>query len=281
MNCEFEQAFFTSATGNAKEGYQLVSASKGLSSPLRDRLTGWGPTHDAMAFADRDSPAISWFTLPGEKNVSWRVLAITRCESAEYSGRGGGCTTTRFVLSPEATWSAFHWDPFRVVDALAVRPEKSSAPNGGNSDEATIVLLCTRSHWCRGDIAAESSRLLGAGLVASIAGAIVGGEHISMTTKSHSESIVRSLVNLLPVAARMKLSFTTGLRPTQQRPLQLHVLPEETANKSPSASRAKERNFVIPSPSFAAPDSGWGRELHSLLDAGRWSAAADLVGAAE
>jgi hypothetical protein len=279
MTCEFEQALFTSTTGGAREGYHLVSASTGLSSSLRDRLTSWGPTHNAMAFTRHDASAISWFTLPGEKNASWRVLAITYCESAEYSGRGGGCTTTRFVLAPDTTWSAFHWDPFRVVDTLTIRPEWFAAPKNGTSEKATISVLSTRTQWCRGDVAAESSHVLGAGLTASIAGALAAGEQISVTANDHAETIVRSIVNLLPPAARKRLSFTTGLRPTQQRPLQLHVLPEEAASKSMSASRANERSFVIPSPSAPAPTSGWGRELYSLLVASRWSAAANLVGA--
>lgn len=292
MICELEQALFTSRRGPAVEGYHLIGASRGVSATLREKLSAWAPTHDALASHPHNGPndgdesepsAISWFTLEDPSSESWSVLALTRYEEGEYSARGGGRTTTRFLLAPSRRWLAFQCDPYRAINALAMHTQWLAWPAEGETELPVVPLLYHASPASRGDIAAQGTHVLGSKLAAAIADTLARGRNVVLTTSDDRDFVAWTLINLLPVPVRQRLSFSTGLEPSRQRPLQLHILSEAAVSRSTyrRGLDGETLSFAVPgvppTEPLLPPDAAWGNRLYPLMTAGHWTDLAELV----
>src|SRR3569623_648025 len=110
-----EQAIFTSVKRTRLDGYQLATASRGITAEISRELTIWGPAHDSLWDMRRDARSVNFFPL----TIGGYCLSITTVAGAEYSGRGGGRIYTQMFVLPPEVLARFANDPFHVLRALA------------------------------------------------------------------------------------------------------------------------------------------------------------------
>jgi len=201
-------------------GYQLASVSPGIEEADARALSQWGPAHDALCAGATTS--VNFHPLPSGAAAVSRTTAA----GAEYSGRGGMRVYTQSLVASAATQKKYGGNAFRiyeaallggrlielnqppaVIDALSL-PGRASAMN-----QPLIAELIQRPEGI-------------AGLV-SILDALLTHDSAVVVNCPRSQRICDGVINLLPPAMRLQVSFTTGLLPAGQRPFRLHVLPAE------------------------------------------------------
>lgn len=225
-----EQAIFTSVRSERLDGYQLAAKSGGVSEDLAKELTAWGPAHDSL-----------WHGHPGATSVNFHGLSDDRfCVSqttlsgAEYSGRGGGRVYTQMVVLPRDGMLKFGSDPFLVLRALvasgrltiydAVPRELTSIPLIGRAGEAAPAWI------------SEIVEKAGAETIAQLSEAVMDEEPVSVITDLPVERLFQALLHQLEPAERLRVPFTTGLKPSSRRAFKLSIVPDD-----PSLVRQSQR----------------------------------------
>jgi hypothetical protein len=237
------QAIFTSVRGKRLDGYQLAARSDEIDDDLARDLQTWGPAHDSLLFPREGIESINFHPLLGGK---WHCLSRTVCSGAEYSGRAGGRVYTQMFLLPEAGLARFANTPFLVLRCLRaagrllvydVVPDKlrslplvgRAAGHEGEAQGATP-----------GDDPPERSlAALHSAIRQSPSVAVLGTNNAR--EKLHVEPWFAALFRRLPVEERIRVSFSTGLKPTLGRPFKLFVAPDDPSQQRQLARQSGVR----------------------------------------
>jgi hypothetical protein len=112
-----EQAIFTSLPRRGRQGYHLVSRSRGLGDSEAQALALWAPSHAALIVDARNRTSVNYHPLPGGRFA----LSRTCAGPAEYSGRGGHQLYTHSLIVDEPVLEAVGFQPFCLYrDAMAM-----------------------------------------------------------------------------------------------------------------------------------------------------------------
>lgn len=203
------------------DGYQLAATSPGISSELAKELTIWGPAHDSLWDTRRNARSVNFFPLAGgDFCLSWTTMA-----GEEYSGRGGGRIYTQMFVVPPALLLRFSNDPFLVLRALAAAGRlivHETVP----ANLPTVPLLGS-SGPPPAALTAQTLEEIGESVFQELVEAVGTSPNVAVLTNGHVERLFQGVLHALPLAERLAVSFTTGLKDSPRRPFRLFVLPND------------------------------------------------------
>jgi hypothetical protein len=215
-----EQALFTSIRGARLDGYQLAAKSDGISTDTEQLLTAWGPAHDSLLDTGPSATSINFH--PAGDDLF--ALSHTRRSGQEYSGRSGGRIVTHYFVFDTETFTRFARNPLKILQALrAAGRVRLSDPL---PTRLTSFPLAGRAS---DDGAGESALQFAAAALDQIAAAVRDERATAIVSPEPAERWLGPVIARLSHDDRLKLSFTTGLRPTACRPFLLCTLPDEPA----------------------------------------------------
>ena len=226
-----EHALFTSVRSARNEGYQLAATSPGVSKDDARALSKWGPAHDSLFDATPNGSSINFHPLPSGRFCVSRSMAA----GAEWSGRGGERIATHMLLVPPETLARFANDPFRLLAAVQVAgrlPAAELAP-----ERLEPFYLPGHAATVDGSLLARLSVDPGRRAVCGLLDAALDAEPLGVIAPVPAERLFAGLLNLLPVACRTELSFTTGLKDTLSRPFDLVAFPGNYDARHPARDR--------------------------------------------
>ncbi len=245
-----EQAIFTSARTGRRDGYQLVAASPGVTEEDARELAHWGPTHDSLLPSAVAAGSVNFHALPSGAFCASKTTA----SGAEYSGRRGKRIYTQCLVVPPDVLARFANNPFRLLEAAAASSTLTV------HREIPRVLkpfqLVGRSSAVDWELLQRLCGELGPGPLAALVGAAVAGTNVGVTGHPRPERYFAGLINLFPIECRTELSFSTGLRHSQQRPFRQIALPSEPFARRRVVSQAKLAVLNLSDPPHL-PSSGW------------------------
>ncbi len=210
---QVQQAIFTSLRSRKSQGYHLVAQSSGLEDQLARRLCTWGPSHASLLSDHPDAESLNFHPLTDD----WFVVSRTVYGGPEYSGRGGLQVFTQFLLLKREQMALYENHPLLVVQTAQLL---------GN-----LRLVTHISHHL--DPIELPERPL-KGCAAQSADRVFLREEVLRSLRYPNRVAVLGLTNPLPVLTqivrdvpreqRLKLSFTTGLKPSIHRDFRLHFV---------------------------------------------------------
>ncbi len=214
---QLEQAIFTSAVTQYAQGYHLVSRSPGIDEQLTQTLTLWGPTHDSLMHPEPSAVSLNCFPAGNDR------IAISRTVywGAEYSDRGGFRTLTSLLVLQRRQLDGYDDCPLRFArTALALGHLRTFQEPG---EQLPTLQLPDGTLVDRRPAPALNGAQ--SGLVAEVLRALRSGRRIAVVGADDPLPLLWQLAEQLTGVERSQLSFTTGLKPSIQRPFQLHFLP--------------------------------------------------------
>ena len=268
---DIQQAVFTSARTERMDGYQLVASSEGVTSDQRDELSAWGPAHDSLLNPQSRLGSVNFHRLAtGDYCLSKTVPA-----GAEYSGRNGPRTYTTFMILTPDQMQRFACQPFRVLDAAIAGGYLRVARR--LSDTLPCVRLRGRASAALTSILEPLSDPQRRRQVLALAEVVCRGKAM-VVAQAGLRPVLDRLCNLLPIACRAELSFSTGLTPSPQRPLQIQPVANSDMPSQTAARQADAALIDLASPDEHVP-SGWWAMVDELLEGEQFSDIVNLLSA--
>ena len=213
-----ERAIFTSARRRHLSGYHLVARSPGVNDQLGQLLSRWSPSHDALLDNDPTSSSLNQFTL-GDG-----LLGLSRsvCGGPEYSGRGGWQTVTISLIYQLSDLAYCGFDTPRLF---------AQALSNGDLRFDPFDYQCNQIHYPRILQAATNTRQAPSGwpaFLADVHATLRQGIPCCVVGIAADQSLafLEQLLQLMTPESRSQFSFSTGLKPSRQRPFQLHLCPK-------------------------------------------------------
>lgn len=211
-----EQAVFTSARTHKVQGYHLVARSPGIDESLARSLTLWCPSHGAIAGPEPDADSLNYHPLEN----GYFALSRTMFGGPEYSARGGLQVVTRaLVLRPDQL-DGYDHNPLTFAQHLiALGHLRFDATAPADLEPLDVPRRC---------VATAEPSSSGAGWSGLL------GELMRITSSNGRSCVVglddpllvlSSVILRTPPRRRTEITFTTGLKPSKHRPVQLQFLP--------------------------------------------------------
>lgn len=216
-----EHAVFTSAQSQKGDGYHLVARSAGITDADARELTAWGPSHDALAQQKVVAKSINFFRLSSGQFCIGRTITA----GEEYSERGGWKVLTNYVVVSPADLFRFANNPFAIVRA-ALAAGEFDLPDPISSRLPAIEIAGRAAKIDHAALYRISSKLSHEEVI-DLVKRIFADQRTVIATEINAELLVLAIVNTLPIDRRTELTFSTGLRLSQQRPFRLVVLPPD------------------------------------------------------
>lgn len=211
------QAIFTSVRGAQFDGYQLAAHTPGLSTEDLRELARWGPAHDSLPESDAQATSVNFHSL----SSGLFCVSKTSFAGCEYSARGGLRVYTQTLLVEPETLARFTNHAFRVLEAATAagrirvldQPPRGLEPFPlvGRASPVNVPQLT------------RAIGRYGASTIASLAEAL--DRHTSVgVLASDPRTLLSAALDLTPVDRRTKITFSTGLSLSPQRPFRLVTL---------------------------------------------------------
>ena len=234
------QAIFTSIRSPMGQGYRLVSTSRDVKAEEKIEITRRSPSHGSLCDSSADAVGLLSHPLATGR----QCIACCIHAGVEHTARGGLRVYSHMALLEPADFDAVEADPLRVhavmleglrhngavlspppcLDSLSLavpRPTDPKTPAAPGSETAEPSPAVAES-----DPVAETPPPPDPALVA-IAADLQAGRNVIITGTAEPIALARSLLDLLPVDTRRRLSMSVGLSYSPGRRLQLVVLPNE------------------------------------------------------
>ncbi len=216
-----EQAIFTSLPRRGREGYHLVSRSRGLGDSEARSLASWAPSHGALIVDARNRSSVNFHPLPSGRFA----LSRTCAGPAEYSGRGGPQLYTHFLIVDEPVLQAVGFQPFSLYrDAMALgyllyHPDPS---------EVLEPVPLSRVHPRR-DARFWEGRAIELGLppLGPLCQRLRSGHPLRFAYAGDRGALAECLIGMLPPESVRRISFSTGLVASSTRPFLLTLVGED------------------------------------------------------
>lgn len=261
-----EQAVYTSLKTRHQEGYQLAAHSPGITADLSKELEAWGPAHDSLLPGEATTTSVNFHPLAsGDYCISQTVAA-----GEEYSGRVGPRVYTQMLVVPAELFGRFANNPFAVLEAATASGQMPVYDHPPAQLEP--VRLLGRASAVNQLRLAELAVDPGIDALVLLLSMAVESPALAIRSRAPLTRLVAGFFCLLPLAARLRFSFTTGLRYSARRVFRLMVLPEDTAEQRSlqRASGAALLDFTRSQlPSVDQLPSGWARLVRDLFRAGQ------------
>lgn len=224
------QAIFTSLRGQRLAGYQLAAKSDEIDDELARELNAWGPAHDSLLDEAADEPSINFHPLGTEHFC----LSLTSSAGAEYSCRAGARIYTQMFVLPREALTRFDNNPFLVLRAIEAGGR--AAIRDDLPPRLRSLLLVGRAGGVEPSSLGELFEEVEPASLTDLASTVLESSSVGLATSLPAGPLFSALFQLVPLADRLKVSFTTGLRYSPRRPFRLFLLPGD-----PTARRQFKR----------------------------------------
>ena len=216
-----EQAIFTSARTRRMCGYHLVARSAGIDDELAGQLSRWSPSHASLLSSGLDATSLSFFPL----DRGWVAISRSVYGGPEYSQRGGlQVVTLIFALRRDQlagyddnplvlAHTAYTLGHLRLMAEIVERLPVAEIPDRAPLSMASL----------------QPSIPTQAAVVEEVVGMVRQQRRVALIGVSEPLAVLGQLICRMPKTERLELSFTTGLKPSVDRPFQLHFLPSADA----------------------------------------------------
>jgi hypothetical protein len=221
-----EQAIFTSAETARGEGYQLVSASGGLSAADARALALWSPSHGALLLEGAAAQSVNFHPLPSGAYCVARARPMGR----EPSGRRGERLHTHCLVAAPELLARFANNPFALLQA-AVAGGALAAAEATPAAPLEPLALVGRARAVNEPLVERVCAELGRERMAALMDAAIQQRPLGVCCRLPAEELFAALLNLLPVERRPEFSFSTGLKYSPRRPFRLIAAPADEAEQ--------------------------------------------------
>lgn len=225
---QVDQAIFTSVRNGRVQGYQLAARSDGIDDRLAQALIRWGPSHAALCDADPTAESVNFHLVCNGRYA----LSRTVYGESEYSDRGGFQLFTHFAIFDGEQLAAYDFNPIalfrhaRVEGGWQWTPGFSSHLPPLELPEPSPAALWEPPARRKGDD----------GFTRELLDRVMRRERLAVTSCFHPLPLLHRVFQQIRDSQRLELSFSTGLKPTANRPFLLHFLPGEFPDLRRSAS---------------------------------------------
>lgn len=213
-----EQAIFTSIPRRGREGYHLVSRSRGLDDAEAQALTRWAPSHGALIVDSWNRISVGFHPLPGGRFA----LSRTCAGPAEYSGRGGVQLYTHTLIIDEAALRVVGFQPFAPYrDAMAMGYLLYQPDPGAVLEPVLLSRLHPRRD---GGFWAERAVELALPALGALRNRLEAGTPVQFAYIGDRTALAECLIGILPPESVQRTSFSTSLVPSSARPFVLSLV---------------------------------------------------------
>lgn len=214
-----DQAIYTSLPRSGREGYHVVSRSRGVSETDARTLASWCPSHGALIVDEANRASINIHPL-----LEGRMVVSRSCEGRpEYSGRGGRQIYTHALIFEKKLLDRSRISPISLyVDALALgvfhyRPEPDAVL------EEVELGHCHRPLQPQGDLRQPAP--ISPTELRAIREQLTSGQPIELHHSGDRCRFVEHLLGVLPIGLAATISLSTSLKPSTARPFALCLIP--------------------------------------------------------
>ncbi|MEZ6115821.1 MAG: hypothetical protein R3C28_04520 [Pirellulaceae bacterium] len=209
------QAIFTSVRSGRQRGYHLVSRSPSVNDSTARVLTTWGPSHDSLLDDSPDFRCVNYH----EVDDLHVAISKTLHGGPEYSNRGSLQIVTRWLVIKRGDFQQWNNNPAAILDVaitlgLLRLPTDPQAPLNDIPIDFTEN-LGARYYLDRRDAA----------FVERLQSSLHRDQRVAVLSPQPSMAVLYELFESIAPDQRSTVSFTTGLRPSLQRPFRLQFLP--------------------------------------------------------
>lgn len=220
---QVQQAIFTSADSGSMKGYQLVSRSAGIDRRLAQELCRWAPSHASLWDEERKRWSLNYFPAGDD----WVAITRTLYGGPEYSSRGGMQVVTMMLAMRMEQFALYGFNPLAVAKtALALGHLRLQIDA---AERLPTITLPSRSIAACGagidDRAGIGDGRTAPPLLAQVLDLLRDDQRVAVAGIRDPIAAFDELVDLIPAAERIGVSFTTGLKPSIRRTFRLHFLP--------------------------------------------------------
>ncbi len=208
---ELEQALFTSTRSQKLSGYHVVARSAGVDETLAQALCRWCPSHDAMLSRKSNAFSINFFPLDEDRfGISRTVLG-----GPEYSGRGGLQTVTMVLIATRSQLAGYANDPISLLETARTCGYLSFVRSQPFHERAVLPDRYALLPRLKGRLSREA-------FVSDSTKSLLADKSITLVDAPIARRAVQSVLHAMPMEKRLEISFTTGLKPSSQRPFRIH-----------------------------------------------------------
>jgi hypothetical protein len=215
-----EQAIFTSLPRRGRGGYHLVARSPGVGAADAQALAQWAPSHGALIVDESNRASVNFHPLPSGRFA----LSRTCSGPPEYSGRGGHQLYTHFLIVDAAVMESVAFQPISIYrDAVALGHLLYQNEPG----EALEPVTLTQVHPIR-DTAFWVDRAVELGLpdLAPLQAQLHEGHPVRFACSDNRTLLAECLLGALSREVAQRISFSTSLAPSSDRPFVLTLVGE-------------------------------------------------------
>lgn len=214
-----DQAIFTSERTRRVHGYHIVARSSGVDDGIVQELTRWGPAHGALAESDPDFESLNFHPLAGEK------FGVTRTVygAPEYSSRGGLQIVTLILVLAREQFAGYDNNPLAVAHIarslghLRWQPETPrELPRIHLPDESPAAAARTDPEDTADDQILQ--------ILEQARNLLEEGRDVALAGLEEPEAMLARLLLQIDRERRLEVSYTTGLKPSLNRPFRLQCL---------------------------------------------------------
>jgi len=213
-----EQAIYTSLPRASGAGYHVVSRSPGVSNEEARSLAAWSPSHGALLLDASNRASVNFHPLAGGRYAISRSCA----GRPEYSGRGGRQTYTHALIRDESQLERSGGRPFAVLRAALALGHLLYRAEPEPLLEAIELGQCHPSS----EPGSARGRSPAGGMVelGEVVQRLCDGESVQLRYPGDRIQLTESLLESMPPAIRLTVSFSTSLKPSAARPYRLTAL---------------------------------------------------------
>jgi hypothetical protein len=210
-----EQAVFASARTSHGDGYQLLAKSRGISASLAREISRWCPTHDSLLNPRPSARSINFHPL----SDGLVCLARTVAAGEEHSRRGGPRVLTHCLVTDDDAFGRLGNNPLVLMTAATWE-----LPSPGHATPSCLPPVACGQTAGTVDRQALDGRFRA---VAALLDAALTSERVGIVSPGEAIALLEAFFNVLPPAARVAQSFSSGLVYSPRRPFRLVFAPDD------------------------------------------------------
>ncbi len=241
---QVDQAIFTSIRTPMGAGYRIVASSPAIKEEEKKELARRLPSHGSLCESSPSATALLSFPMASGRHC----VALSQYAGQEHTARGGGRVYTHLILLQRSHFAAFDRDPFAIRTAASragaiqvnLKPPHELKPL--ELVVGTTVDVC-EDNWPGAGVTGASEAILDEANCARlkyVLATTMDGEHLVVSRTSSARSILRRVLQAMPIAMRADLAASAGLNYSPHRELQLALLSGGAAAKH----RLADEDFV-------------------------------------
>ncbi len=219
------------------KGYRIVASSPAIKEEEKKELARRLPSHDSLCESSPTATALLSFPMASGRHC----VALSQYAGQEHTARGGGRVFTHVILLQRSQFAGFDCDPFAIrtaasrAGAMHVNLKPSHELKPLELVVGTTVDACDNNlQVAEQGVNDVSEAILDESTCARLKYVLettMCGEHLVVWGAANARSILRRVLQAMPIAMRADLAASAGLNYSPQRELQLALLSDGAAGK--------------------------------------------------